>query len=461
MTRRVRRVMAAGLLAALPAVSACNSLREDLLAADDPDIITPESVRSSAGAEAQRIGAVARLRDLGPGGGGSNGTVWTQSGLLVDEWKSSNTFSQHNETDERKVQDNNGVVLASMRDLYRARLSAREAINGLQEFRPTPAWGIGQMYFILAYAELLLGEVFCNGTPLGDASTGVIEYGPPMTNAEMFALALVHIDSALAFTTAGDVATVAIRNTALVTKARILLNLNRHSEVAALLSGVPTSFQNLATFALTSGDNSIWNINTNQKRFVPGDSVDPAGRILNAIPFASAGDPRIPVFGTSTGTSPAGRGFDNFTNFIQQNLFTRSGSAPYVSGVDARLFEAEVRLKTADIAGMMTILNALRAAPQNLGTISTPAMAALATPANQSDAITLYFREKAFWTFSRGMRLADMRRQIRQYGRTEAQVFPKGTFFKFNSPYGSDVNFPVMREELANPQFTGCLDRNA
>ena len=53
---------------------------------------------------------LSRLRDLGPGGGGSNGTVWTQGGLLVDEWKSSNTFFQHNETDERKVQDNNSVV---------------------------------------------------------------------------------------------------------------------------------------------------------------------------------------------------------------------------------------------------------------------------------------------------------------------------------------------------------------
>lgn len=461
MTRRVRRVMTAGFIAALPTMFACNQLREDLLSAQDPDIITPESVKSAAGADAQRIGVLSRLRNLGPGGGGSNGTAWTQSGLLVDEWKSSNTFSQHNETDERKVQDNNGVVLSALRDLYRARLSARDAIGGLQEFKPSPAWGIGQMYFVMAFAETLLGELFCNGTPLGTVVDGAIEYGPPLSNAEMFALALQHIDSALTFTTATDAATVAIRNTALVQKARILIDLNRHAEVAALLSGVPTNFQNLATFSLTSGDNAIWSINNSQKRFVPGDSVDPAGRIINAIPFASAGDPRVPVVGTSTGTSPVGRGFDNSTNFIRLDLFSRSGAMPIVSGIDARLYEAEARLKAGDIPGVMTILNALRAAPQNLGTITTPAMPALATPASQADAITLYFREKAFWTFSRGMRLGDMRRQIRQYGRTEAEVFPKGTFFKFNSPYGTDVNFPVMREELANPQFTGCTDRNA
>ena len=44
---------------------------------------------------------------------------------------------------------------------------------------------------------------------------------------------------------------------------------------------------------------------------------------------------------------------------------------------------------------MMTILNALRAAPQNLGAVNTPAMAALTAPATQEDAIKLFFREKA------------------------------------------------------------------
>jgi hypothetical protein len=110
---------------------------------------------------------------------------------------------------------------------------------------------------------------------------------------------------------------------------------------------------------------------------------------------------------------------------------------------------------------MTTVLNTLRASPQSLGAVTTPAMAALTAPTTKDAAIDLYFREKAFWTFSRGMRLGDLRRLIRQYGRTEPQVFPKGTFFKTNQPYGSDINFPVFREELTNPQFTACTDRNA
>ena len=129
--------------------------------------------------------------------------------------------------------------------------------------------------------------------------------------------------------------------------------------------------------------------------------------------------------------------------------------------MDARLYEAEVQLRADNYTGMMTILNALRAAPQNLGSVTTPAMAALPVPTTKDAAIDLYFREKAFWTFSRGQRLPDLRRLIRQYGRTQVQVFPQGTFFKTSTPYGTDVNFPVLREELANPQFTACTNRNA
>jgi hypothetical protein len=87
-------------------------------------------------------------------------------------------------------------------------------------------------------------------------------------------------------------------------------------------------------------------------------------------------------------------------------------------------------------------------------------MAALPTPATTDAATTLLFREKAFWTFGRGQRLPDLRRLIRQYGRTQDQVFPVGLYFKGGS-YGTDVNFPVPSSEAVNPLFTGCLDRKA
>ena len=447
-------VPAAALVAAL---AACDSTRENLLAADDPDIISPTAVQSPEGAEALRVGALSRLRNITAGGEGA----WMLGGLLVDEWKSSDTFSQRNETDERKVQDNNGNVNGMLRELYRPRTAAREAINALREYRPTPTWTIAQMYFVMGFAELTLVENFCSGIPLGDASSGAVVYSKPFTSAEVYALALAHFDSALALAGAADAPTTAVRHAAALGKARALLGQGKFAEAAAAVAAVPTEYAMTATFSLTAGDNQVWSLNTNQKRWTVGDSFDASGLIRNAIPFASLKDPRLPVVGTATGTSAAGRGFDGSTNFIYQTLFGRTDATPIVSGVDARLVEAEARLQANDVAGMTTILNALRAAPRSLGTVTTPAMAALPTPATRDAAVNLLFREKALWTFSRGQRLPDLRRLVRQYGRAESAVFPTGTFFKTAQPYGTDVNFPITRDELNNPDFQSCIDRKA
>jgi hypothetical protein len=109
---------------------------------------------------------------------------------------------------------------------------------------------------------------------------------------------------------------------------------------------------------------------------------------------------------------------------------------------------------------MMAILNALRLAKPTIGVTAIPPMPPLATPITVEAATTLLFREKAFWTFGRGQRLPDLRRLIRQYGRTQDTVFPVGLYFKGGS-YGADVNFPVPSSEAVNPLFHGCLDRQA
>ncbi len=451
---RIRRAAALG--AAAIALAACDSVTDSLLDAPDPDIIDPGSAANAESADALRVGAVARLRNITAGGEGA----WMLGGLLADEWKSSDTFSQRNETDQRRVQESNGNVQGMYRELHRARNSAREALNALRQYKPTPTANLGQMYLVMGFAEMTLAESFCNGQPLSDASTGEVIYGDPKTNQEIFAIALAHFDSALTLSSAADAFATSIRNSAAVAKGRVLIDMNRHADGATAVSGVPTNFMNIATFSLTGGNNQIWALGPSAKRWTVGDSFDTSGLIRNALPFASAKDPRVPNTGTATGTSPVGRGFDNSTNFITLDLYGRTDPTPIVSGIDARLIEAEARLKVTDIPGMMTILNALRTSAQNLGPRSTPVMPVLATPATQDAAINLYFREKAFWTFSRGQRLPDLRRLIRQYGRTESQVFPEGTFFK-GGIYENDVNFPVTIDELNNPNFKSCANRSA
>jgi hypothetical protein len=440
--------------AALP--SACTDPKQTLLEAPINTIIDTSAASSAAGADALRIGALSRLRQI-TAGSGAGDSPWMFAGLITDEWKSSDTFSQRNETDQRQVQDNNANWTPIVRDLYRARTSAREAIKALVQYAPTPAANIGQMYMVMATAELYIAEWICNGAPISEDPTP-----PQATNAEVYAAAAAHADSALAASTATDAFSVSVHNAAAVVKGRILVEQGKFTEAATAVASVPTAFQLLATFSLTSGSNQIWSLNTSAKRWTVGDSFDVAGIIKNAIPFASAKDPRIPVTGTTIGTSPAGRGFDNATNFVFTTLWARTDPTPIWSGIDARLIEAEAKLNANDFAGMMTILNALRTAPQNLGAITTAAMTTLATPATKADAVNLFFREKAFWTYSRGQRLGDLRRLIRLYGRAAdgSDTFPTGIFFKGGS-YGGDVNFPMTVDETNNPNYTKCIDRKA
>ena len=62
------------------------------------------------------------------------------------------------------------------------------------------------------------------------------------------------------------------------------------------------------------------------------------------------------------------------------------------------------------------------------------------------------FSERAFWLYTTGHRLGDLRREIRQYGKTESQVFPTGSFFKGGN-FGHDVAFPVPFNEQQNPNY--------
>jgi hypothetical protein len=60
--------------------------------------------------------------------------------------------------------------------------------------------------------------------------------------------------------------------------------------------------------------------------------------------------------------------------------------------------------------------------------------------------------------------MGDLRRLVRQYGRSATAVFPSGAYFK-GGTYGDNVNFPIPVEEDNNPNTSpltqGCLNRSA
>jgi hypothetical protein len=471
---RLRASVGTLAIATLPlvgGVAACSN--DDLLEAVDPDVIDPTDINSAEGALALYVGALGRLRQATGGtsvGSGAEGSSWLFGGLLADEWSTSSTFVQNDETDERTIQTSNSTVEGMFRDLARTRTSATQAIKSMKEFRETDVAKIAELYFARAFAEMQMANDFCNGIPLSDGSSDEITYDTPRTNAEVFEVAIASADSGLALVqNATDADGIKIRRSLLVTKARALVGLDRQADAAALVTvaAVPTNFSYEVTYAVTSGSNVLWNQPNSSLRYAVGDSVEGNARNLlvkNAIPFLSAKDPRVPARyviasnGKDTTKSQDGKTFARVTS-----LWARLTSVPVVNGLDARLIEAEGKLEAGDIAGMMTIMNALRAVPPKLAEIQPTAMAALPLPATQRAAEDLYFREKAFWQFSRGHRLGDMRRLIRQYGRTQDQVFPIGEHYRGGN-YGADVNLPVPQAEENNPELNSkpaCIDRNA
>jgi hypothetical protein len=464
-----RAVAAAAALVAASGLAGCSNLKENLLEAPDPDIIDPSAVNSALGAVAVYNGALAqfRLMTVGSGNAGTEGT-WLLGGLLADEWSTSSTFVQNDEVDERQISTSNSSVNGSLRAIYRASTTATQAIQLLKQYRPDPASTIAEMYFERGFAYATLASDFCNGIPISTVNGTDITLGNPLSVTEVFKLAIVSYDSALALAKGTDAASVAIANAAHVGKARALLgvSLDNAAAAAAEVAGVPTTYSYDVSSSLAGGSNGIYSQGLSQRRYTVGDSMEGNAHdifVKNALPFFSAKDPRLPVKYTVNSKGDTTKAQDGLTYSRTTSLYDRTASAAVVNGIDARLVEAEAALHAGDAAKMISILNGLRATTLTIGTLTynANALKPLSDPGTADARINLLFREKAFWTFTRGERLNDLRRLIRQYGRAATDVFPEGNHYR-GTTYHTDVNLPVTTSESnGNPNFSSCTDRNA
>jgi hypothetical protein len=465
------------LLSAAVLLAGCDKVKNSLLDAVDPDIIDPANVQSANGAVAVRNGALSRLRAATADGE----STWMFGGLLADEWATSSTFVQNDETDQRQTQLNNGTVQGELRALYRVRTSANQAIELLNKYRPDPKSDIGEMYFARGFAELQLASDFCNGIPLTDGAGDEIVYGKPLPVKDVFGIAVASFDTAMSMSAGTDASSVAIYRAAKIGKARALLGmgLDNAAAAAALVADVPTTYRYDVTASLTGGNNILWSQAASSLRYAVSDSVQGRSRnilVKNAIPFLSAGDPRVPAhYKIASNRRDTLVSQDGGTLAITvDSLWGQTTAVAVVHGLDARLIEAEAALKANDPAKMMSILNTLRATPIQITASSptatgthpgwtTKVMPALADPGNQQARVDLLFREMAFWQFGRGIRLGNLRRLIRDYGRAAdgSDTFPVGQHYKGGN-FAGDVNLPVTSDEqVGNPNFTGCLDRKA
>lgn len=445
---RLRRTAVAVSLAVLAACSPT-----EVLEVTDPDIINPGDVQSPAGADAVRVGALARLK-AGTSGAES---LLLLGGLFADEWNNGDSFIARWEIDQRVITEANAFLTTANRVLHRARLSAEQALDLMAVYLPTaPAWQAAEMYFVQAYVVNLLAEHYCDGLVFSTVVDGREQYGTPITTTEAFERALAYATDGLALITGATSNDLRVRHALEVLRGRILLNLNRVAEAATAVTGVPTAFRYDMRHSQALGeDNVFWLFNNSARRYSVSNNEG-----TNGLNFATAGDPRVPVClgGDSAcvanGVPQTKRDDLTDTVYVQLLWPTRESAVTIVNGPEARLIEAEAQLAAGDTAAALATLNAARA--------TVPGLLPLAdagTPGARQDQL---FRERAFWLFGRGHRVGDLRRLIRQYGRAADAVFPVGAWHKGGS-YGSDVNMPVPLAEQNNPNLPAgatCMNRN-
>jgi len=449
--RRLRRAAAAAATAAMASLGFGACAPSEFLEVTDPDIINPSDVASPAGANAIRLGAIARLNSATTGGE----SLLLLGGLFADEWNNGDSFIARQEIDQRTITPQNNFLTDANRALHRARLSAAQAAQLLKQYNPTaPGWQSAEMYFVQAYAENLAAEHYCSGLIFSSVADGAEVFGKPLTTAEAFAQALAHADSGLALVTGNTADDVRVRNALRVTRGRILLNTNRPADAATAVNGVATNFQYLMYHSLVTNVNQYWNFNNLAGRY----SVS-TGEGTNGMNFATANDPRVPVCvgGDATcrtiNVTKATR--DDLTSpyYVQRLWTTQESSVAIASGAEARLIEAEAQLRAGNPNGALATLNTLR------GSYSLGPLSDAGTEAARVDQL---FRERAFTLFGRGTRTGDLRRLIRQYSRAANSVFPTGAWHKGGN-YGVDVTLPMPLAEQNNPNAGAgvCIDRNA
>lgn len=439
----------APVLAAMFAAS-CNTT--ELLQVTDPDIINPADITTAAGADAVRLGALARFNSATSG----DESLLQLGGLLSDEWNNGDSFIARQEIDQRVITRENSFLLAADRILMRARLSAEQSLGLLRKYSPTaPGWQLAEMYLVQAYLENLAAEHFCSGIVFSTVVDGAEKYGAPTPTEAVYVRALAHADSGLAITFGTTANDLRVKQALQVVKGRILLNQGNPAAAAAAVAGVSTAFQYLQYHAITTTSNTYWTLGNIAGRYSVSTKEG-----TNGLDFATANDPRVPTCQgndavcKTIGATRSNRDDLSTPLWVQRIWPARESSVAVISGQEARLIEAEAQLAAGNTTGSLATLNALRATVTGL----TPLTDA-GTTAGRVDQL---FRERGFTLYGRGIRTGDLRRLIRQYGRSAESVFPTGAWHK-GGTYGSDVNFPIPQAEANNPTSGAgvCIDRKA
>ena len=404
--------------AAAIAVAGCSELTE----VGATDVIEPGSLENTEGALALRAGVLALFA-----------REYTGSQILTSASIADEIFATHTSVSADQRSEN----ASGMDGLHPVRVNALLTLDVLEKVGLDP-WMSGELLAIVGYTEVFFGESLCSGVPLSAIVAGRPVFGEPLTTVQMFEQAVSDFESALAAAAGNE----RIEHLARIGQARALLNLGRFSEAAAAVAGVPTDFVYATEYSVPAQPNAVY------RAFHVSQHLTVADREgINGLPFRSAEDPRVQTIFL---TDQAYDGTPVYATLTQHA--TETSPADLATGVEARLIEAEALLQAGDATGALNTLNELRAGVNGLEPLD---------PEPSAEArVDQLFRERAFWLFLTGHRHGDLRRLIRQYDRSPEAVFPTGPY-KPGLEYRSAVTLRPSDSELSNPNYQGCLDRDA
>lgn len=375
-------------------------------------------------------------------------------------------------------------------ELQQVRAQAEQARGVLRAYAPNVSRAVlGQVYAVEGLADVLLADLYCSGVPLSTIESDQdFTYRPGSFTTDVYRTAAALFDTAV--TLSADSARVLAF--ARVGWGRALLNAGFFDSAAHVVARVPDT----ATVRLRVRTNKLL-----------GNVPDREGG--NGLPYRSANDPR-----SATTLQRDAQGLLMYSPVLYDpHVNGDSADAFLASGVEARLIEAEADLRNGGTQWLV-LLNRLRtdgtftvttrsdipgqspgpanypdtvwgagtgvglipfsvvtdAAPQcepapapctdtvwyrGLYPLSDPGTG-LTDQAARTARVNLLFRERAYWLFLSGHRQGDLRRLVRQYGRSQSQVYPTGSY-GLRGNYGPATWLTIPDEEHLNPLYTGCL----
>lgn len=401
----------------------------------DPDVVTPDQSTGPSAVRNNINGAIGAFQEAFDG-------YVRYSGLLVDEFIAAGTFPTHEEVDERRVNPDNSSLTqftatgdgnttgdGIYEPIHAARRQADEIVSTFRSNLQDPEFetveadlreGIALGLYYGAYVRTLLAEGYC-ASAVGDEAA--LSSGDRMQEA----LGLFEEAEAAAQDAGQDDVVLAAR----LGQARSLAWLGQPVPAAAAAAPIPTDFEFLARYS-TNTPNEENEVNT----FTDGLSFTALRWTVGAGTSPDRFDERYAYFDefVAEGLIDPDPGLEAFDAAIPVSLQlkydTPDSDIPLATGWEARMIEAEERIRAGDPEGAGDLVNPL---------LADRGFADASFTGDLQDDLRELARARAVGLWLTGTRHGTLRRLLRD----GVNLYPEG------KP-GTDISFPIPQQELDN-----------